>query len=79
MNPPAAPSGLNATSVSSSAIDLSWLDNANDETSFNIDRSIDGTGLEPDIELEITEEEYAAGEDPQLDRAIELLEEMLVD
>ena len=43
------------------------------------DRSIDGTGLEPDLEVEITEEEYDAGEDPQLDRAIELLEEMLVD
>jgi hypothetical protein len=41
-NPPAAPSNLTATAVSSSTIDLSWTDNANDETSFNIERSLDG-------------------------------------
>jgi carboxyl-terminal processing protease len=38
------------------------------------DRSIDGTGLEPDIVLEISEEEIEAEEDPQLDRALQLLE-----
>lgn len=38
------------------------------------DRSIDGTGLEPDIAVEITDEQIEADEDPQLDRAIELLE-----
>ncbi|MBI3957756.1 MAG: S41 family peptidase, partial [Chloroflexi bacterium] len=38
------------------------------------DRSIDGTGLDPDIVVEITDEQIEADEDPQLDRAIELLE-----
>jgi carboxyl-terminal processing protease len=38
------------------------------------DRSIDGTGLEPDIVLELGEEELEAEEDPQLDRALQLLE-----
>jgi carboxyl-terminal processing protease len=38
------------------------------------DRSIDGTGLEPDIVLELGEEELEAEEDSQLDRALQLLE-----
>ena len=38
------------------------------------DRSIDKTGLDPDIVVEITNEQIEADEDPQLDRAIELLE-----
>jgi carboxyl-terminal processing protease len=38
------------------------------------DRSIDGTGLEPDIVLELSEEDIEAEEDPQLDRALQLLE-----
>ena len=37
------------------------------------DRSIDGEGLTPDIEVEITPEQYEAQEDPQLDEAIEFL------
>jgi phosphodiesterase/alkaline phosphatase D-like protein len=41
-NPPAAPSALIATPVSQTRIDLSWTDNASNETSFNIQRSIDG-------------------------------------
>lgn len=41
-DPPAAPSALSATAVSSSAIDLTWTDNSNDETTFNIERSLDG-------------------------------------
>lgn len=40
--PPNAPSGLSASTVSSSAIDLSWLDNSNDESSFDIERSPGG-------------------------------------
>ncbi len=36
--PPAAPSGLTATAVSSSAINLAWTDNASDETGFKIER-----------------------------------------
>jgi hypothetical protein len=36
--PPAAPSGLTATAISASQVDLSWTDNASNETSFRIDR-----------------------------------------
>jgi CSLREA domain-containing protein len=41
--PPAAPSGLTATAVSSSKIDLQWTDNATDETAYTVERSLDGT------------------------------------
>ena len=37
------------------------------------DRNIDGEGLTPDIEIEITQEQWEADEDPQLDEAIEFL------
>jgi fibronectin type 3 domain-containing protein len=40
--PPAAPSGLTATAVSSSQINLAWTDNANNEQGFKIERSTDG-------------------------------------
>lgn len=33
-------------------------------------------GLEPDVPVEMTEEDYDAGRDPQLDKAIEILKEM---
>jgi len=36
-------------------------------------RTIQGIGLTPDIEVLMNEEDYAAGKDPQLDKAIELL------
>ena len=39
---PAAPTGLAAAAVSSSQIDLTWADNANNETGFKIERSPDG-------------------------------------
>jgi hypothetical protein len=32
-----------ATAVSSSQINLSWIDNSNNETGFEIERSTDGT------------------------------------
>ncbi|MEZ4711434.1 MAG: S41 family peptidase [Caldilineaceae bacterium] len=35
------------------------------------DRTIDGAGLEPDIPVELTDEQRIAGDDPQLTRAIE--------
>jgi subtilisin family serine protease len=41
-NPPAAPSALNAAAASSSQINLSWTDNAGDESGFLIERSLDG-------------------------------------
>jgi endoglucanase len=42
--PPAAPSGLSATAVSSSQINLSWTDNANNETGFKIERKVGAGG-----------------------------------
>ena len=41
--PPAAPSGLTATAVSSTTIDLDWTDNASNEDGFLIQRKL-GTG-----------------------------------
>ncbi|MBN1674984.1 MAG: fibronectin type III domain-containing protein [Kiritimatiellae bacterium] len=41
--PPAAPSGLAATAQSTTKIGLTWADNSSDETSFKIDRSLNGT------------------------------------
>ncbi|MBN2550345.1 MAG: S41 family peptidase [Anaerolineales bacterium] len=38
-------------------------------------RQINGEGLEPDVLVELSEEDLAAGRDPQLDKAIELLVE----
>ena len=44
-SPPLAPSNLGATASSSGQIDLDWLDNSNDETSFRIERSLDGVNF----------------------------------
>jgi len=43
VDPPAAPTSLSASAVSSSEINLSWTDNSTDETDFEIRRSTDGT------------------------------------
>jgi len=43
--PPAAPTSLAATTVSSSQINLSWTDNANNENGFKVEQSIDGTNF----------------------------------
>ena len=40
--PPAAPTNLTATAVSSNQINLSWTDNSKNETGFKIERSRDG-------------------------------------
>lgn len=44
VSPPAAPSGLSATTLSSSQIDLSWADNSSNETGFEIERAASSTG-----------------------------------
>lgn len=41
---PAAPSGLQASAVSTSRIDLAWTDNSNSETGFKIERKTDPGG-----------------------------------
>ncbi len=45
--PPAAPTNLTATAVSSSQINLAWSDNANTENGFQIESSLDGTSFTP--------------------------------
>lgn len=44
---PNAPSGLIATAVSHSQINLAWVDNANNETGFQIERSTDNATWAP--------------------------------
>jgi hypothetical protein len=41
---PAAPTNLIATTVSSSSISLSWLDNSDNEVGFVVQRSLSSTG-----------------------------------
>jgi titin len=41
-DPPAVPSDLTATPVSSSRITLAWVDNASNETGYKVERSADG-------------------------------------
>ncbi len=41
---PSTPSGLTATVVNSSRIDLSWTDNSDNETNFDIERKIGSSG-----------------------------------
>ncbi len=43
--PPTAPTGLILTPASSTEIDLSWTDTANNETGFKIERSTNGTNF----------------------------------
>jgi len=43
--PPAAPTSLAATTVSSSQINLTWTDNANNENGFKVEQSTDGTNF----------------------------------
>ncbi len=41
--PPSAPTALSASAVSASQINLTWTDNASDESGFKLERSPDGT------------------------------------
>jgi hypothetical protein len=45
LNPPAAPTGLTANAAACDQIDLAWTDNANNETSFTIERGTDGVNF----------------------------------
>lgn len=47
--PPAAPSGLGATATSSSAINLSWIDNSSTETGFKLERKAGSGGTYTEI------------------------------
>ncbi len=38
--------------------------------------TIEGSGLEPDIRVEFTEEDYSSGRDPQLERAVEFIKDL---
>jgi hypothetical protein len=42
LQPPETPSGLIATAISDSQIDLSWQDNSADDAGFKVERSLDG-------------------------------------
>jgi hypothetical protein len=42
-DPPAAPTGMTATAVTSSAINLSWTDASNDELGFKVERRLNGS------------------------------------
>ncbi len=46
---PAAPSGLAATAISSSQVNLSWADNATNETGFKIERKTGSGGTYAEI------------------------------
>jgi carboxyl-terminal processing protease len=39
------------------------------------ERTIHDVGLTPDVEVELTDEDFTAGRDPQLDKAVELIME----
>ena len=45
VNLPTAPSGLTATAISPTQINLTWTNNANDEDGFKVERSTDGTNF----------------------------------
>ena len=42
-DPPAAPTGMTATAVTSSAINLTWADNSIDEIGFKVERRLNGS------------------------------------
>ena len=46
-NPPAPPTDLTAADVAATRVDLTWTDNSEDESGFEIVRSLDGTAWSP--------------------------------
>ena len=59
VGPPAAPTNLMATAISDSRIDLSWTDNASDETGFEILVSLDGASFGQLTTVAANAESYA--------------------
>ena len=49
--PPAAPTGLNATTIDDQRIDLAWTDQSDDETGFRIERATGTGGAFTEIDL----------------------------
>ena len=50
-DPPAAPTGLTATTVDDQRIDLAWVDNADNETGFRVERAEGQGGAFSEIDL----------------------------
>jgi titin len=57
---PAAPSGLNASAASTSQINLTWTDNATNETAYEVWRSTDGTSFTKIADLGANSASYPA-------------------
>jgi fibronectin type 3 domain-containing protein len=60
-SPPAAPTNLKASVASKTQINLTWRDNATNETSFVVERSSDGTQFTPMATLPSNSSAYADG------------------
>ena len=57
--PPAAPTGLTATPVSSTQINLNWTDNATNEIGYKIEHSTDGVNFTPAANLPLNTTNYS--------------------
>jgi len=58
---PAAPSGVTATALSNTEIDLRWVDNSDNEQYFRIERSTDGTNFAEIASVGANQVAYRAG------------------
>jgi len=47
VTPPADPSALNASAIAYNQVDISWTDNANDETGYAVERAVSGGSFSP--------------------------------
>ena len=51
VEPPAAPSGLDASAVNDQRIDLSWVDESDNESGFNVERALGAGGAFTEIDI----------------------------